>query len=149
LARISGLQKPIQIFWDGKLLPDLAGNQRVDRLPVVARGAAGGEDILLGVPKILSGTGPHQAIAVSTLIQEYDLTEKSDILVFDTTASNTGDERGTCTLLPEILGKELLGFACRHHVAEIILKHVTLKCLGPLKVLRWVFSKGFDVFVRS
>lgn len=42
----------------------------------------------------------------------------------DTTASNTGRFSGACALLEQTLERELLLFACRHHVYELVLKAV-------------------------
>lgn len=42
----------------------------------------------------------------------------------DTTASNTGRFNGACALLEQKLERELLLFACRHHVYELVLKAV-------------------------
>jgi len=42
-------------------------------------------------------------------------------LSFDTTATNTGRRNGTCVLLEQKLGKDLLYLACRHYVIELIL----------------------------
>ncbi|XP_039440673.1 uncharacterized protein LOC120421523 [Culex pipiens pallens] len=42
---------------------------------------------------------------------------------FDTTNTNSGCKGGVITLLPKMLNKELLPLACRHHVAELTLKH--------------------------
>ncbi|KAK3931625.1 Translation factor GUF1-like protein, mitochondrial [Frankliniella fusca] len=50
------------LHWDGKLLPDVDGDEKVDRLPVLLTG--NGREILLGVPKISAGTGLQQAIAM-------------------------------------------------------------------------------------
>ena len=40
----------------------------------------------------------------------------------DTTASNTGVHRGACTFLQLQLQRQLLWLACRHHIAELILR---------------------------
>ena len=50
------------VHWDGKLLPDISGREKVDRLPVIVSGTR--KEQLLGVPKISSGTGKCQASAV-------------------------------------------------------------------------------------
>jgi len=50
---------------------------------------------------------------------------------FDTTSSNTGHMNGACVLLEQKLGHQMLHFACRHHVHEIVLEAVTVTCLGP------------------
>lgn len=56
------------VHWDGKLLPDLTGIEKVDRLPVIVSGL--GIHQLLGVLKLNSGTGEAQAGAVATLLEE-------------------------------------------------------------------------------
>ena len=39
---------------------------------------------------------------------------------FDTTASNTGSEKGDCHLIENKLGKKLLHLACHDHITEIV-----------------------------
>uniref|UniRef100_A0A8D9F7E9 Uncharacterized protein n=1 Tax=Cacopsylla melanoneura TaxID=428564 RepID=A0A8D9F7E9_9HEMI len=43
---------------------------------------------------------------------------------FDTTASNTGRIKGACTLLENMLERDLLYLACRHHILEVVLRSV-------------------------
>ena len=45
-------------------------------------------------------------------------------MVFDTTSVNSGKDNGVCTKLQQRLQKKLLWCACRHHIGEIIIKHV-------------------------
>jgi hypothetical protein len=92
-----------------------------------------GVEQFLGAPKIITGTGFHQALAVAEHLKKWDLIDNISGMAFDTTASNTGIENGACVILQEILGKELLNFPCRHHIDELILKAVFFKCLGPSK----------------
>ena len=40
---------------------------------------------------------------------------------FDTTSSNTGIRKGACTILQEVLQRQLLWMACRHHVLELVI----------------------------
>ncbi|KAG0710504.1 hypothetical protein GWK47_022672 [Chionoecetes opilio] len=49
-------------------------------------------------------------------------------LSFDTTASNSGMLAGACVHLENLLGRSLLWLACRHHVLEVVLKHIFEKC---------------------
>jgi hypothetical protein len=81
------------VHWDGKHMEDLTGKQHVDRLPVIV---TCGEGIcqLLGVPKIVAGTGEAQASAVKHLLEEWGLCDRVGALCFDTTASNTGNKAG-------------------------------------------------------
>ena len=51
--------------------------------------------------------------------------------VFGTTSSNTGCKNGACVLLDQKLGIELLHFACRHHIFEIVLDTIFSACIRP------------------
>lgn len=138
---------PLAVHWDGKLLLDLTGNQKVDRLPIVVAGA--GVQKLLSVPKLESGTGERQATAVHECLLEWNLEESVKALVFDTTASNTGKKKGACTLLQQKLGRNVLHIACRHHISEIILEHAFSACMssntsGPEIALFLRFRNEFN-----
>jgi hypothetical protein len=116
------------VHWDGKLLPDLCGKELVDRLPVIVSGV--GVNQLLGVPKLGSGTGEAQASAVAQLLSEWGLVDRVGGMCFDTTASNTGRRNGACVLLEQKLDKDMLHFACRHHIFEVVLGGVFKESLG-------------------
>jgi len=61
---------PLLLHWDGKLLPNITGSKEtVDRIAVLVTG--GGEEMLLGVPKIGRGTGKQQAEACLTTFDEW------------------------------------------------------------------------------
>ena len=40
---------------------------------------------------------------------------------FDTTSSNTGVNKGSCTLLQQLLLRQLLWLACRHHILGLVI----------------------------
>lgn len=128
--RVSTLRKKLKLneldticlHWDGKLLPALTGNDKVDRLPIII--TSGQVEQLLQIPALNSGTGKEQAFAVCDTIYEYGLQNHIKALVFDTTAVNTGRFNGTCTLIENSLQRPLLWLPCRHHIYEIILKCV-------------------------
>ena len=113
---------PLVVHWDGKLLKDLTGNELVDRLPVIVSGA--GVDQLLGVPKLHVGSGESQASAVVRLLEEWRVVDNVKGMCFDTTSTNTGHRNGACVLIEQKLQKNLLHFACRHHVFELVLASV-------------------------
>lgn len=52
-------------------------------------------------------------------------------LSFDTTAANSGILTGACIRIEAFLGHSFLWLACRHHIHEIVLKHVFEQCCGP------------------
>ena len=68
---------------------------------------------LLGVPKLLSGTGKETANAVIALLESWDIGTDT------VTASNTGHYSGACVLLENLLERPLLWLACRHHIFEV------------------------------
>ena len=128
---------PLVVHWDGKLLPDLTGHESVDWLPVVVTGNKVQQ--LLGVPKLASGTGQAMAAAVCEILQAWSLTDKVAGMRFDTTASNTGHKNGACPLIEQLLRKQLLYFACRHHIFELVLETVFSVQMKP--------SSSPDIFI--
>lgn len=119
----------LTVHWDGKLLPELTSKEKVDRLAVLVSGC--GVMKLLGVPKIVTGTGKAQAEAVFALVNEWKIADRINCMSFDTTASNTGVNNGACTLLEEMFDKNLLSLACRHHILELIIAAIFNPLFGP------------------
>jgi hypothetical protein len=130
---------PLVVHWDGKLIPDLTGKEKVDRLPVLVSGK--GLSQLLTVAKLPSGTGEAQAAAVFGAIEDWGIADSIRAMCFDTTSSNTGWIAGACVLLEKKLEKELLLLACRHHIMELIIGAVFKVC----KVCHHIFSGGFTL----
>jgi hypothetical protein len=120
LADMRDVNGPWTVHWDGKLLPDVTGKDKVDRLPILVSGQE--VDQLLAVPKLLNGTGEAMATAIHNALQDWNIDKHVRAMCFDTTASNTGKLAGACTLLEHKLGRRLLSFACRHHILEIVLE---------------------------
>jgi len=121
---------PLLLHWDGKLLPDITGRKEtVDRIAVLVTG--GGEEMLLGVPKIGRGTGKQQAEACLATLDEWGIRQQIRGLVFDTTASNTGSKNGACTFIEHSLGCEMAWVACRHHIMELVLASIFRALFGP------------------
>lgn len=113
----------VTVHWDGKLLPAVnIRNSKEERLPIVI--TFGNREQLLAVPKLDNSSGKEQAQAVWMAINDWNLEDKVQILCCDTTASNTGTFKGACVLIEQMLERELIIFACRHHVYEIVLKSV-------------------------
>jgi len=88
---------PRTVHWDGKLMEDLTTKEHVDRLPVLISGT--GTEQLLGLPRLSSGTGEVQAVAVVQCLKEWVIKECVVTLCFDTTASNTGQHKGARILI--------------------------------------------------
>jgi hypothetical protein len=120
---------PLVVHWDGKILPEISGLGEVDRLPVLVSGD--GIDKLLGVPKIASGTGEQQSKAVFDLLEFWNVTNKVQAMSFDTTSVNTGKINGVCVRLENMIDRELIWLACRHHVLKLIQAKVFTLCCGP------------------
>lgn len=76
------------VHWDGKLLSDIVGTEVVDRLPILLTSC--GSEQLLGVPKLDSGTGVEQALAVQSTLKQWGVSDYVKAVCFDTAATNTG-----------------------------------------------------------
>ena len=96
--------KALVVHWDGKLLKDLTGNDKVDRLPVLFT-SLDGSSPLLAVPQITTGTGAEQAHAVFTVLQDWKIQDNIQGMWFDTTSYNTGRKIGVCVLIEQLLGE--------------------------------------------
>ena len=63
-----------------------------------------------------------EADAEKEAINNWGLSEGIIVCCFDTTSSNSGINSGSCVLLQQLLNRQLLWLACRHHIPELILK---------------------------
>lgn len=137
---------PLVVHWDGKLIPDLIGKEKVDRLPVLVSG----KEVLqlLTVAKLPSGTGEAQASAVFGAIEDWGIPGNIRAMCFDTTSSNTGRISGACVLLEQKLGKELLSLACRHHIMELVIGAAFRVCMGSTSSPEVPLFKRFQDYWR-
>lgn len=108
------------VHWDGKLLPEITGNEKVDRLPVIISHNSGEQ--FLGAPKISAGTGREMAAAVYEQLLDWKIQDNIVAACFDTTSSNTGRLNGAAVLLEQMLERNLLYLPCRHHICELYLR---------------------------
>ena len=131
---------PLVVHWDGKLMQDLTTKTHVDRLPIIVSGLCVKQ--LLTVAKIPNGTGQSQATAVVSALEEWGLTKNVVGMSFDTTASNTGRQNGACILIEAKLQQDLLYFACRHHILELVIEAVFSTLMGPSR------GPNIPLFVR-
>lgn len=104
---------------DGKILPEITGSDKVERLPVTISHSEGEQ--LLGAPKMDAGTGGNIAQVVYELLLHWNVTDQVVAACFDTTASNTGIRNGAAVLLEQKLERSLLYLPCRHHIYELFL----------------------------
>jgi hypothetical protein len=135
---------PMVLHWDGKLMEDISGEQKVDRLPIVI--SASGVEKLLCIPKLASGTGQAMADAIFKVVSDWGVTDNIKAFSFDTTASNTGKKNGACVLLERLLQREVLHLACRHHIHEILLQEAFRITLGPSTSPQILLFKRFQVY---
>ena len=141
---------PLIVHWDGKLMADLTGSDHVDRLPVLVSG--NGVSQLLNVARS-TGTGEDQARAVVDALKDWNLEDRIVGLSFDTTSSNTGRHSGACVIIEQKLGKDLLHFACRHHILELVAGAAFTTLLGstsgPEVLLFKRFKKQWEFLDHS
>ncbi|XP_039968786.1 uncharacterized protein LOC120780593 [Bactrocera tryoni] len=110
------------VHWDGKVLPDLIGKIKVERIAVLV--SYNGESKFLGAPKLISATGENIATAVFDTLSKWNILDRVEGMSFDTTSTNTGPMNGACAQLQRMLGRNLLTLPCRHHILEIYLRSV-------------------------
>ena len=71
-------------------------------------------------------------------------------MVFDTTASNTGEWKGSVSRFEMMLDRAVLWLACRHHIPELHIKHANEVLRGesdaPEDKLFKQFKKQFPSF---
>ena len=89
----------------------------------------------IGAPVVVHGTG--ELLATASLLhcafEMWEAKEEIIALVFDTTSSNTGIHQGAAVRIEEQLGRSLLWLTCRHHIAELHIKHPYDAVQGPTK----------------
>ena len=118
------------VHWDGKTLT-LKRNKKTNRVCVYLTGVgADSSRKLLGVPETPSGTGAAEAKVVTDMLTSWDVMDEVVGIVFDTTSSNTGAEKGACKFVEEWRGSPILWLACRHHIAELHMMRAVEAILG-------------------
>ena len=88
---------------------------------------------LLCVTKTDDSTGEAEAEAVGKAVEDWGLKESIIACGFDTTSSNTGIHKGSCVLLQDILQRQLVWLACRHHIMELLVKAAYHQVFGDSK----------------
>ena len=127
------IDKFIIVHWDGKIIQLMSGKTQ-DRLAVYISIPNENPGQFLASLEIASGSGKNMADAVLKILEEMHLLDQVQAVVFDTTASNSGQWKGSVTLLEELVRHVLLWLACRHHIAELHIKHASEEVQGPSKV---------------
>ncbi|CAH0384658.1 unnamed protein product [Bemisia tabaci] len=133
----------LTVHWDGKIVPDLIGKTKVDRIANVVTGVS--TDKILEIPKINQGTGRLTAEAIFKVLVEWDIDIQIKTFSFDTTSVNTGTFNGAAVLLEELLDHQVLFLACRHHIFELLLEAVFMVHLSPSGGPDIVLFKNFQL----
>ena len=87
----------VVIHWDGKTLK-LRGKITSNRVCVYLSGLGNQSEIrkLLGIPGAETGTGADEFKIVQKSLDDWNVGDEVTGMVFDTTATNTGKEKGCC-----------------------------------------------------
>ena len=131
-----------QIGFDAKLMKDLNGYDKVNRLAVVL--VQENENKLLAISKSDGSTGKVEAETVKKVLDEWGIADNIIACGFDTTSSNTGVHKGACTILQQLLAKLLLWMACRHHSMELIIAAAYITIFGPTTGPEVTLFKGLQ-----
>jgi len=83
------------------------------------------------VPKLPSATGEAMTKAVVDCLEDWTIKDRVQAMSFDTTSSNTEVRMGACKLIEFKLVRDLLHFACHHHVMEIVAEKAFASCDMP------------------
>ena len=128
---------PIVVLFDGKQINEITGQQFVKRERLGVSCSIDGEIFLLGIPPIESSASENQVIGLDKIFDDYNLPrDKIGGVVVDTTAFNTGPNKGSVGRLERELNRSLPMLACRRHVQERHIAHFreivsTTKSTGP------------------
>lgn len=82
------------------------------------------QELVLGVPYLQDKKADTISQKGFEVVGDWGIQDCITGLSMDTTATNTGCKGGVCKLLQELIGRELIWFPCRHHVAELVLGSV-------------------------
>lgn len=108
------------LHFDGKMINDFFGHKHEHRLAVLVSSSE--SDQLLGVPEVKAESGKDMSEAIYDLMVEWGIVDLIMAVSADTTNSNTGRFGGAIVRLEQLLGRDLLYLACRHHVHELLLR---------------------------
>lgn len=131
---ISTLTSNLVLHWDGKKLLDSTNDditlrsKKVERLAVVVSGA----DIqkIITIAKTKDGSGLVISDTVYEHVAGWNILDKIIGICTDTTITNTGTTNGSVALFQLLLKRNVLYFACRHHVMELIIGGVFIGLFG-------------------
>lgn len=122
----------IVIHWDGKVIKYQNRQETDERLAIVASfPRPTNQHQFLAAPCIPDGTGVSMCNALMNTLESWQIPHGNILgISWDTTASNTGAQRGSATLFETELEQAVLWLACRHHVGELHIKHADIEVRG-------------------
>lgn len=127
------------LHWDGKVTQFLDAQGLVYQdcnAVVISIPLSGVKPQFIGAPVVKKGSGQLLAEAALHCVDDWEARETIIGTVFDTTSANTGLHEGAAVHIENGLGHSLLWLACRHHVAELHIKHAYDKVQGPTKGIK-------------
>lgn len=111
----------LAIHWDGKTMRNNTEGyeNKAERLPICLSGLPVVHDLFLSMNKISSGSGHNQADEIIKIMDQYEIRNRVDFLVYDTTASNTGQFNGAAAIVGRKTRKDYVGLPCIAHITEL------------------------------
>lgn len=107
------------VHWDGKIIPDRFSFKKIDRLPILV--SVDNIVKIIDVPGLENQTGLALANSIYRALSNWGLVDLVQAVCVDTTNANLGRKGGAAAILEQMIDRDLLHIACRHHVLEIIL----------------------------
>lgn len=104
-----------------------------------------GIEKLLGALNITRAKEKEQTMTCILSINDWKLSYQVQVLVFDTTASITSLQKGTCTINERVLKRELFWIAFLHHILKIVLSCVCNILFGPTSGPKGQSGVSFNV----
>lgn len=131
---LASIKSGLVVHWDGKRLKDTTSdendrrNKKVERIAIVVTGLD--TQKIIAIAKTDDGTGVVVSDTVYEHLEAWTILESIVAMCTDTTSANTGGTNGAVVLFEEKMNRNLIYFACRHHVYELIIGAVFVKLFG-------------------
>ena len=87
----------LTLHWDGKMMQDITGNKKIERLPILVSGS--GSVKIIAIPKLSDCKAGPTSEAITSAAAEWALNDNVVAMCFDTTPVNTGEHTGVCVRL--------------------------------------------------
>ena len=121
------------LHYDTKLV-NPRGRDTEDRAAVLCSGGVHQQPHLLGIPKFESSKGQDVMAGVVKELDKYGIELSGCVATcYDTTASNSGGEKGAHFRIEKKVGHAILELECRKHVHERHVTHANKAVFGPTK----------------